>query len=306
MRTRLGAALCVLIATSAQPIPARADIVVRPGVPFTAGQLTEEITALGELNPATLRVVVSRVAPERLALVIPDGRWEIDIADATGLVAARLVALHVVELTDASPPLDAMPPRLPTPPPVPPPLLTVPPPVSGALRELAHSPIRLAPEPSRRYRVAAFGVYTQGTGGRDLPSLGGAVDITRAGRWPLGLGIAWQHALAAQAMPGTWSPQAPEPADWMRVRAIGGVSLGAFELLGIGFIEQSSLGTSMGELERWNSGVAGEARVMMRVAGAWHIALSFGTELHLDYANSTTQPWLGLTSGLGIAWTGAR
>ena len=96
MRAMLGAVLCLAWGS------ARAEVVIKPGVPFTALQLESALAARG--GTARLDIEVSSPRPERVALVTPGGKWEIEIGAARGEASARVVALHVVELAvDAAP-----------------------------------------------------------------------------------------------------------------------------------------------------------------------------------------------------------
>jgi hypothetical protein len=100
MRVMIGGALYLLAAA-----PARAGVVVAAEVPFTATQLEAAIAARGGPGAGTLEIYVSRPGPERLALVTPAGRWEIDIGPASDEAAARVVALHVLDLGGGATPV---------------------------------------------------------------------------------------------------------------------------------------------------------------------------------------------------------
>src|SRR5689334_22360239 len=78
MRVTIGVALCRLGGA------AHAEVVVRPGVGFTAAQLEAAIRARGGPEDSKLDVEVSSSGPGRLALVMPAGRWEIALGVASG------------------------------------------------------------------------------------------------------------------------------------------------------------------------------------------------------------------------------
>jgi len=295
MRAMIGAALCLLAA-----VPARAGVVVQPGVPFTAAQLEAAIVARGGPEEVGLKIEVSSPSPGRLALVTPQGRWEIEIGAASGEPAARVVALHVIELAGEPAAIPAAAPAAP-----------------GEAAALPAAVVRTAT--SRRtqdhYRLAALGVGSRGTRAGDFTSLGGAIELTRTGRWVAGGGIAWQHGLAIERAPGL-----PIAADLIRVRAVAGVALGPAELVAVGFAGRNIVDGGSGTISRWDTGLAAEVRAALPVSAAWSIVIAAGAELFRErievrFDTAVAQlpptpvgatPRVALSGGLGLAWTGER
>lgn len=299
----IGAALYLLAV-----VPARADVVVQPGVPFTAAQLEAAIVARGGPEASGLDIEVSSPSPERLVLVMPRGRWEIEIGAASGDRAARVVALHVIELW-AGPAAVA-------------PAAVAPPAVFLAPANAAGIPaaeVRVSASPSarRRYRLAALGVGSRGVRAGDFTSLGGAIELTRAGRWIVGGGFAWQHGLAIEHTPGV-----PITADLVRARAVAGVVLGPAELVAVGFAGRNIVDGGTGTISRWDTGLGAEVRAALPVSTSWAIVIAAGAELfrerievRLDVGTIVEQlpatplgatPRVALGGGIGLAWTGER
>ena len=288
----IGVALCLLAA-----VPARAGVVVQPGVPFSAAQLEAAIAARGGPEEAGLKIEVSSPSPERLALVTPQGRWEIEIGAASGEAAARVVALHVIELVGEAAAVPAAPAA-----------------PAEALPAVAVRISRL-PRTQDHYRLAALGVGSRGTRAGDFTSLGGAIELTRTGRWVAGAGIAWQHGLAIERAPGL-----PIAADLIRVRAVAGVALGPAELVAVGFAGRNIVDGGSGTISRWDTGLAAEVRAALPVSAAWSIVIAAGTELFRErievrFDTAVAQlpptpvgatPRVALSGGLGLAWTGER
>jgi hypothetical protein len=89
---------------------AHAGAVVGAGVPFSAGELDDALAA----RDAAADVEVLAITPARVQVVAGADRWDVELGGAHGRVAARLVALHVVErgapgsdLADLAPPTPA-------------------------------------------------------------------------------------------------------------------------------------------------------------------------------------------------------
>jgi hypothetical protein len=288
MRALLSAVLCVTAA-----VPARAGIVVQPAVPFTEVQLAAVIAVRGGSGESALDIEVSRLSPERLVLVTPDGRWEIEIGAATGAAAARIVALHVLEL--AVPSATAR---------------------SAAIAELpvtraelpmtrADRPLSASPRARDRLRLTALGLGSAGTRARDFVLVGGTVELSRVGRWVAGGGIAVQHGLTIDNAPG-----APISADLIRARVVGGVAVGMTELVAGGFAGRVIVDGGTGGIARWTTGLVAEARVALPVSGPWSVVIEAGGELfreqievRLGGTRVGETPRTTLGAGLGLAWT---
>lgn len=291
----IGAALCLLAA-----VPARAGVVVRPGVPFTAAQLEAAITARGGPEETGLDIEISSPSPERLALVTPQGRWEIEIGAASGDAAARVIALHVIELAGEGPAVPAP--------------FTAP--AEAAATPTAAVRVPISPDAHDQYRLAALGVGSRGTRAGDFTSLGGRIELTRMGRWIIGGGIAWQHGLTIEHAPGV-----PIAAELIRVRAVAGVALGPAELVAVGFAGRNIVDGGTGTISRWDTGLATEVRAALPVSAAWAIVIAAGAELfreriEVQFDTAVLQapppttvgatPRVALSGGIGLAWTGER
>jgi hypothetical protein len=288
MRAMIWGALCLLAVA-----PARAGVVVQPGVPFTAAALEAAIAARGGPGGGEVEVEVSRPSPGRLALVTPGGTWEIEIGEASGETAARVVALHVIELGPAMPAGYAAP---------------------AAVAEAPAAEVRASapPRAGHRYRLAALGVGARGVRAGDFTSVGGAIELTRAGRWIAGCGIGWQHGLTIDREPG-----APIGASLIRARGVGGVALGPVELVAGAFAGRLAVDTGVDGrtrvIERWVTGLAAEGRVAARVSAAWSIVLAAGAELFRDRIEVRfgdtrigATPRAALGGGIGLAWAGGQ
>jgi len=282
--------VCLLAAASAS---ARAGVVVQAGVSFTAAQLEEAIVARGGRGEG-LDIEVSRPSPEWLAIVTPDGRWEIKIGAARGETAARVVALYVVELAPRAAVGGSA---------VPAAAAAVP---AAAAAPAAEVRVSAPPPGGYRYRLAALGVGSRGVRAGDFASVGGAIEVTRTGRWIAGGGIAWQRGLTIDREPGL-----PIHADLVRARAVGGVALGPVELVAGGFAGRIRVDGGTGEIGGWASGLTAEARVMARVSPAWSIAIAAGAEVfrhrievRFGDARVGASPRAALGGGIGLAWTG--
>lgn len=164
----IGGAVCLLAAA-----PARAGVVVQVGVPFTAAQLEAAIAARGGAGDGGLEVEVSRPSPERLALVMPAGRWEIEIGAASGETAARVVALHVIELAAGAAAAAAAAPAAVSAAPATPTAGAAPAPAAAAV-QAAEVRAPAPPRAGHRYRLAALGVGSRGVRAGDFTSVGGA------------------------------------------------------------------------------------------------------------------------------------
>jgi hypothetical protein len=296
MWARIGAGLCLLAA-----VPARAGVIVQPGVPFTVAQLEVAIAARGGPEETGLDIEVSSPSPERLVLVTLRGRWEIEIGAASGEAAARIVALHVIELAGEAAAIPAAASAAPAGRHVAIPAAAVQRPISPPMQD--------------HYRLAALGVGSRGTRAGDFTSLGGAVELTRTGRWIVGGGIAWQHGLAIEHTPGV-----PIAADLVRARAVVGMALGPVELVAVGFAGRNVVDGGTGTISRWDSGLAAEVRAALPVSAAWAIMIAAGAELfreriEVQFDPTVAQfspatlvgatPRVALSGGIGLAWIGA-
>ncbi|HSR97925.1 MAG TPA: hypothetical protein VLM79_12785 [Kofleriaceae bacterium] len=314
MRVTIGVALCLLGGS------AHAEVVVRPGVGFTAAQLEAAIRARGGPEDSKLDVEVSSSGPGRLALVMPAGRWEIALGVASGEAAARVVALHVIELwagtaatadsaavaagegvaaVKASEPDARARVR-----------------VAGG--QVPGAEVRVAAPRGARaidpagvqahYRVAVLGVGGFGLRTRDFELVGGAIEVTRADRWLVGAGLGWQRGLTISHGPGP-----PIAADLVRVHVDGGVAVGAAELRAGGFAGRVVVDAGDGTISRWTTGLEASARVALPVSDAWAMVLAAGGELFRERIEVRfgslrvgATPRTTLCGGIGLAWTAER
>lgn len=278
MRVTVGAALCVLTVSSA-----RADVDVRPGVPFTAPQLEAAIAARVGAARGDLHIEVSSLGPDRLTLVTPDGTWEIEIGTAGSDTAARVVALYVIELARGS---------------------QVVAPAGVAAMAAAVAPG--AAGARHAYRLAVLGVAARGARADDFALLGGAIELTGArDRLVGGGGISWQHGLTIAPGPGT-----PISADLIRGRVVGGVALGPVELVAGGFAGRVIVDGGTGVIGRWSTGLAAEARAALPVSPGWAVEIAAGAELFRDRIEVRfgdeligATPRMTIGGRIGLAWT---
>ncbi len=141
----------LLIAIAA---PARAGVVVGAGVPFSADEL-EWALAARTRDEARFVVDVQAIAPDRLRVVSPSGRWDVDVGASRGPAAARLVALNVLgdDVGEAGPPLDGG---------------------------------------DRRWAVMARAGASRGIGAADLATSVVGVELTVGRRWWISGGLEWR------------------------------------------------------------------------------------------------------------------
>lgn len=282
MRAILGAVLCLAWGS------ARAEVVVRSGVPFTALQLEAAVAARG--GTAGLDIEVSSPWPERVALVTPSGRWEIEIGAARGEAAARVVALHVVELAVGAAPVSAV--------------------VTGAPGEGVAAPgarASTAPVRAGGPRIAALAVGELGARRTDFASLGGAIEVAYAGPWIVGAGLSWQHEQTIHVESG---PQIT--GELLRGRVVVGVAFGPAELAAFGFAGRVRFDDFMDTPTQWSTGIGAEVRLVLPVSTAWAFVIATGTELFNEDTEVryvigpiAAMPRMAVAGGIGVAWMGA-
>lgn len=283
-------AFCLLTAASA-----RADVVVRDGVPFTAAQLESAIAVRSGSGEDRPDLEVSTVRPGLLVLTAPGRRWEIEIGPASGVAAARVVALFAIEVgIEAG--IDVV-------------VREAPAGAPGA----AATPrtAAAAPQPAEtpdRYRLAVLGVGSHGMDAGDFAWAGGAIELTHVGPWIAGGGVSWQYGIPIQRALG-----ASISAELIRARLVGGVALGPLELVAGGFAGRLFLNSGSDMLGRWSTGLVGEARAALPVSSAWAVEIATTAELYrerlevhfgADPIGATPRTALGVR--IGLAWTEAR
>lgn len=284
-------------------VPARAGVVVHAGVPFTSAQLHDAIAARRGSDGGDLDVEVSRLSPTWLVLIMPTGRWEIQIDGVSGEMAARIVALHVVELADG--PLAAGEAKAA---PMVPPALDPAASVRDPAAPAAKVHVRGTGRAKRGYRVAALGVGSRGVRADDFVSVGGAVRVTRTGRWVADGGIAWERGLTIEH-----EPALPISTNLIRARAAGGVAFGPLELVAGGFAGRVHVDAGTDMIREWAVGLAAEGRVAAHVSGALSIMLAASAEVsrnrvevRFDDVRVGATPRVALGGGIGLAWTGGQ
>jgi hypothetical protein len=278
-------------------------------VPFTAAQLEAAIAVRG--GSAEIAIEVSSPSPERLALKTRDGRWEIEIGAARGEAAARVVALHVIELGVGAAPVSDGVTRAPgevAPGEMAPGAVAPGAVAPGAVEVGATARQALVPMAADRYRVAALGVGARGTSAGDFASLGAAIEVTRSGRWIVGGGLGWQHALTIHGDHG-----APYNGDLIRGLVLGGVTVGPAERVATGSAGRVIVDGGTGGVNRWSTGIGAEVRVAVPVSAAWAVMIAAGTELFRErievrygdmQIGATARATVG--GGIGVAWTGEQ
>jgi hypothetical protein len=266
--SRLAVALLTLISVAA---PARAEVAVAPGVPFTASELVAALALRGAIAD---QVAVHAVSPTEVELRTPAGRQRIELGTARGPAAARLVAL---QLTLSS----ALPVPLPTP-------------AAEAVRE---SPA--APDWTFDLMVGGG----RGASPRDFALAAVRADaIATLGRWRWGAGLGWLHGLA----PALAGPTAVG-ADLGALRAGLGVAAGRFEVLAgpalMGYRVAGASGVAFG--------AGGELRVRLPGGAGWHTMAGAQLDVFFhrimierDGMPIASTPRVALTALFGIAWGG--
>ena len=261
---RAGCALLLLAIAS----PARAGVVVGAGVPFTADELSY---ALAARRPAAVATAfeVRLVAPARLQVVSDGGRWDVEVGDAQGAAAARLVALNVL----------------------------------GAA-EGVEEPVAARPATRRRpVRVTAVAGAGRGVGKDDLPAVTAALEAATGRRWWLGAGFEWQESLAAPA-----GEAAPVDAQAWLVRVVVGRSLGPVELSAGPLVGRVALDAD-GATSSGQTGVSFRARAGWPLAPRWTLMLGAAAdgyrrsvELRRDGALVASTPRVSIGATVGLRW----
>jgi hypothetical protein len=266
---RFAVAVLTLISVAA---PARAEVAVAPGVPFTASELVAALALRGAMVD---QVVVRAVSPTAVELRTPAGGQRVELGVARGPAAARLVAL---QLTLSS--------ALPVPVPAP----------AGATDRAS---IPRAPDWTFDLTVG---------GGRGASASDFALAAIRAdaiatlGPWRWGAGLGWLHGLAP-ALDGPTSTTA----DLAALRAEVGIAAGRLGVLAgpalVGYRVAGASGVAFG--------AGGELRVQLPGGVRWHTTAcaQFDVFFHRilverDGRPVASTPRVALTALFGIAWGG--
>lgn len=281
VRLALGLALVVVAA------PARADVSVEDGVPFTAPELTEALLVRGT---AVRDIMVRALSGTAIELQTPAGRQRVDLGMTHGAEAARLVALQLAPLS-----LDA---ALP-------------------------APLAVASSPSRgQAEDSGWMLGISAGGGRGIAPIEVALGVVRAdatcarGLVRYGASIGWLHGFTrhlTRAAPSPANPAGTEDlgavhANLGVVRAVVGFAYGPFELVaGPELIGYAATSTPSGAM----FGAGGSLRVLLVGGAGWQAIASadldvFGKRVIVARggAELVATPSFALTAALGVAWEG--
>jgi hypothetical protein len=252
---------------------AHAEVVVEAGAPFTADEL-EAALAIRQAAPAD--VVVHVVSPSAIELETPGGALRIELGDARGVEAARLVALQWAALADVAAPA---------------PVVLAPP----GLIAPAPPPITATATPFTIGIAAGIGIGVSSTD-LTLSSVSGDI-LWRHGHWLWGGGGTWLHGTTAAPFNGIANM------DLGFARAEVGVAFGRFSLLvGPAVVAFHSLSDRLGVV----AGAAASFNVELLHSGPWRVYVrgEFDDLLQdIDYPDPlVASPGLTASASLGVAW----
>jgi hypothetical protein len=261
VRVALGLAIVAVAAHSA-----RAGVAVDPDVPFSRAELGDALAARGA---APVDVAVSAVSPTAVELRTPVGRQRVELGDAHGPAAARLVALQLAAFQ--------------------PPAFTV-----GA-----------APPAPQRDAVWSIGAAVGGGAGTaaiDFSLFALRVDaIAARGPWRWGVSVEWLHGLAR-----TPDGVAPADADLYPVRAVAGFALSDTVFVAGPEIVAYNVSSKAQGL---TAGAGGGVRLRLVGGAGWHAVASADVDgfLHRvaverNHMQFAATPRVALTAALGLVW----
>jgi hypothetical protein len=195
-------------------------------------------------------------------------RWDVAVGGARGPVAARLVALHVVERAPSM--------------------------VPAAAVDAARGPATFAV-------TARIGV-ARGVQADDLAATVAGLEIAAAGRWWWSAGVEWQRGVTRDPDPG-----APVASSLWIGRAQAGVTLGRVEL-GAGPLAGRLHVDTGASADAWLVGVGAAARARWPVGGGWSITASAGAdayrhrvEVRFGAQTVATTPRVAFSGGIGLS-----
>jgi hypothetical protein len=269
VRLALGLMIIALSVVSARP--ARAEISVGDGVPFTEAELRNAL-AVREVDDGNV-IIVRAVSASAIELKTGGGRQRIELGTTRGAQAARLVALHLAPRSLA--------PALPDP-------------------TLIVSPMAPPPAVDRGWVIALSAGGGRGMESADLAFGVLRVDaISARGPWRWGFGMALFHGFerAIEARP-------PLQADLGALRLLGGIAAGPLELVAGPEIVFPVGGTGPQAM----LGAAGGLRVLLVGAARWQVIASADLDLFPEqvvvrdrgFALAAT-PRFALAAALGVA-----
>jgi hypothetical protein len=257
-RLAVAASVVVLLEGSAP-----ANVVVDPGAPFTADELSAALAVRGgNGQDVTVRVLTATAVELRT----PAGGQRVELGDARGVAAARLVALQVAP--------------------------------TGVGVELP-LPGPVAPEPSWLIGAAVGGGI--GPNAIDFGLATVRAHVTRAsGRWRLGGAAAWMHGITQTGAAGRAAN-----AELGIVRAQAGLVAGPFELLGgpelIVYDIDNATRTTAGLGASARVRVASTGRWHLH-AGVDVDAVRHRVEVAVDGMPFAAIPRVALTAAIGLEW----
>ncbi len=251
--------------------PAQAGVVVGEGVPFSAEDL-ERALAARTRDGAALAIDVQAIAPDRLRVIGPGGRWDVELGEARGRAAARLVALNVLGGD------------------------------GGAGGDVA-APARAASRPTRDLALTVSGGASRGVGADDLAATVLAVDVTTGGRWRIGAGLEWRAAIEA-------TPTGADPVDgqtWL-ARALIGRTIGRAELTAGPLVGRLRVDSTVGAAA-WLAGATVAVRTSWTIAPGWAVVVGAGGDgyrhrIEVRRAGQVvaTTPRVALAATVGLRW----
>lgn len=274
----LGALLVIAVAGAVPAGPAHAGVVVGDGVPFSAREL-ERALAARTPAAAALALDVRASGPGRLVVVGAGAQWHVEIGGARGSLAARLVALNVLDSGRVELPVEPA---------------------------ATPAPVR-AP---RRLTVTVHGGARRGTAAHDLTATvtGAELDVDVRARVWLG-GALELHEDLARAPAGA----ATVDGGAALVRVLAGVRLGALDL-GAGPLAGRVHVDHGDERSRgWQLGVAAVARAQLPLSARWALVAALGVdgyrhriEVRDDGDTLAATPRAAVTATVGVRWQSGR
>jgi hypothetical protein len=269
------ARVCLALALLASST-AHAGPEVAAEAPFTAEELGEALRARGVDDD----VRVAAVASDAVEVTTRDGAWRVELGDARGAAAARIVALHLAvepEAPVAGPPAVAIAP--------PSGAESGPPSTVAVTRAEARRAIADLP----RWRVEGGVAWGAGVEAGDLPVRGMRLDVSRTDRrWRIAAGVGWLGG-ESQAPAG----HQPLHADILVARVLAGVALGRFAI-GAGPSAGILGADGGGHAGGLTLGLAAEARV------DWPVGDRFSLFLGVD-ADALQRRVVGRVDGMAFA-----
>jgi len=261
VRVALGLAITAVAARVAC-----ADVTVAPGVPFTGAELTD---ALARRGAAPGDVAVSPVSPTAVELRTAVGRQRVELGEARGQAAARLVALQLAAFQ--------------------PPAFTA-------------GPAPAAPPREAVWSLGAAVGGGAGTAAIDFSLVALRIDaIAARGPWRWGVSVEWLHGLAK-----TPDGMTPADADLYPVRAMIGIAVGDTVFVAGPEIVAYNVSSKAQGL---TAGAGGGVRVRLVGGAGWHLVASADVDgffhrvaVERNHMQFAATPRVAVTAALGLVW----